>query len=134
MSKSIFLFQLTIAFVLAQKEVVYNHVKQLVLPFTIIDVGWWYQIAYPRLPSGKIDYSMNTANDEIIADGNIPTALTDLRDVGRYVARIIRDDRTLNKYVFAYNVVVTQNEIYQLLEHISGEKIERHYVSLNIYR
>ena len=109
---------------------VYNHVKQLVLPFTIVDVGWWYQIAYPRLPSGKIDYAMNTANDEIIADGNIPTALTDLRDVGRYVARIVRDDRTLNKYVFAYNVVATQNEVYSLLEHVSGEKIDRHYVSV----
>ena len=108
---------------------VYNHVKQLHLPFTIIDVGWWYQIAYPRLPSGRADYAMNTANDEIIADGNIPTALTDLRDVGRYVARIIRDERTLNKKVFAYDVVMTQNELYDEFERISGEKIERHYVS-----
>lgn len=72
---------------------------------------------------------MNTANDEIVGEGNTLTALTDLRDIGRYVAKIIVDDRTLNKMVFAYNVVMTQNEIYSLLEEISGEKIERHYVS-----
>lgn len=107
---------------------VYNHVKQLKLPFTIIDVGWWYQIAYPRLGSGKADYAMNTANDEIVGDGNTLTSLTDLRDIGRYVARIITDDRTLNKMVFAYNTVMTQNQIYDLFENISGEHIERHYV------
>lgn len=111
-----------------EKEVVYNHVKQLKLPFTIIDVGWWYQIAYPRLGSGKADYAMNTANDEIVGDGNTLTSLTDLRDIGRYVARIITDDRTLNKMVFAYNTVMTQNQIYDLFENISGEHIERHYV------
>ncbi|BDD59645.1 hypothetical protein MPDQ_001772 [Monascus purpureus] len=111
-----------------EKETVYNHVKQLHLPYTIIDVGWWYQISYPRLPSGKVDYAMNTTNDEIVGEGNTLTALTDLRDIGRYVAKIIVDDRTLNKMVFAYNVVMTQNEIYSLLEEISGEKIERHYI------
>lgn len=27
------------------KEEVYNHTKRLGLPYTIIDVGWWYQIS-----------------------------------------------------------------------------------------
>ena len=71
---------------------------------------------------------MNTANDEIIGDGNIPMALTDLRDIGRYIARVIVDDRTLNKMVFAYNVLTTQNEVFELLEGISGEKVDRTYV------
>lgn len=109
----------------------YNNVKQLWLPFTIVDVGWWYQLSYPRLASGKIDYAMTMANDEIIGDGNARNALTDLRDIGRYIARIIVDDRTVNKMVFAYNEVMTQNEIYDLLEKISGEKIERKHVGLS---
>lgn len=71
---------------------------------------------------------MNTANDEIIGDGNTPIALTDLRDIGRYVSKIIVDDRTLNKMVLAYNTVMTQNQIYDLMEEISEEKIEKHYV------
>ncbi|KAL1867027.1 hypothetical protein Plec18167_008818 [Paecilomyces lecythidis] len=112
-----------------QKEIVYNHIKQLWLPYTIIDVGWWYQFSYPRLSSGKIDYAMTMSNDEIIGDGNTPSALTDLRDIGHYVAKIVSDERTLNRMVFAYDVVLTQNEIYDLLEKISGEKIERKHVS-----
>lgn len=111
-----------------QKELVYNYIKQAALPFTIIDVGWWYQLAFPRLSSGKIDYALIVPNNEIIGDGNTPNALTDLRDIGRYVARIIVDDRTLNKMVFTYNTVLSPNEIYDLLERISGEKIERKYV------
>ncbi|KAE8152517.1 hypothetical protein BDV25DRAFT_65516 [Aspergillus avenaceus] len=111
-----------------EKETVYNHIKQLRLPFTIIDVGWWYQLSYPRLESGRVDYAMTSANNEIVGDGNTPMALTDLRDIGRYVARIIDDDRTLNKMVFAFNTVKTQNEIYDLLEEISEEKIQRNYI------
>ncbi|KAL4974349.1 hypothetical protein BDW66DRAFT_140278 [Aspergillus desertorum] len=112
-----------------EKEAVYNHIKQLRLPYTIIDIGWWYQLAYPRLESGKVDYAMTTSNNEIVGDGNTPMALTDLRDIGRYVARIIADDRTLNKMVFAYNTVLTQNQIFSLLEEISGEQIPRNYIS-----
>ncbi|KAE8139455.1 hypothetical protein BDV38DRAFT_52058 [Aspergillus pseudotamarii] len=111
-----------------EKETVYNHVKQLRLPYTIIDVGWWYQLSYPRLESGRADYAMTSANNEIVGDGNTPMGLTDLRDIGRYVARIINDERTLNKMVYAYNTVKTQNEIYDLLEEISEEKIQRNYI------
>lgn len=72
---------------------------------------------------------MTTANNEIVGDGNTPTAITDLRDIGRYVARIVLDDRTLNKMVLAYNVVLTQNQIYDLLEEIGEEKVTRNFVS-----
>ena len=108
----------------------YNHIKQLALPYTIIDVGWWYQFGYPRLPSGKIDYAMPFPNSETIglSDGNTPNALTNLRDIERYVARIVVDERMLNKMVFAYNIVTTPNETYDLLEKMSGEKIERNFV------
>ena len=114
----------------SQKETVYNHIKQLRLPYTIIDVGWWYQLSYPRLESGKMDYAMTAANNEVVGDGSTPMALTDLRDIGRWVAKIISDERTLNKMVFCYDEVMTQNQIYELLEAISGEEIVRNYVSL----
>ncbi|KAK6384153.1 hypothetical protein LTR65_009821 [Meristemomyces frigidus] len=113
-----------------QKEVVYSHVKQLYLPYTILDVGWWYHISYPRLPSGKIDYAVGIPGQHIPGDGSVPSALTDLRDIGRYVARIIVDYRTLNKLVLVYNELWTPNQIYDLLERLSGEKLERQYNSL----
>ncbi|CAJ2500719.1 Uu.00g035720.m01.CDS01 [Anthostomella pinea] len=112
-----------------EKEHVYNHIKQLSLPYTIVDVGWWYQISFPELPSGKIDYAIGFKGQTIAGDGNVPNAITDLRDIGRYVAKIIVDDRTLNKYVFVYNELWKPNDIYSLLEKLSGEKLERKYTS-----
>lgn len=61
------------------------------LPYTIIDVGWWYQIGYPRLPSGKIDYvAMDVPT--LVGDGTVPSALTDLRYIGRYVAKVVTNE------------------------------------------
>ncbi|KAF7561481.1 hypothetical protein G7046_g2659 [Stylonectria norvegica] len=107
------------------KEEVVNHVKKIYLPYTIVDIGTWYQGTLPRLPSGKIDYAINFPITKIQGDGDFPTSLTDLRDIGRYVARIIVDERTLNKYVFAYDEVWTQEAIFSLLEKLSGEKLPR---------
>lgn len=116
-----------------QKEEVFNLVKRLHLPYTIIDVGWWCQISFPALPSGKIDYAVSFPNQYIPGDGNTPSALTDLRDVGKYVARIIKDERTLNKMVFAYYELRSQNKICDALEQLSGEKIPRRYTSAETF-
>jgi hypothetical protein len=116
-----------------QKEEVYNLVKRLHLPYTIIDVGWWYQFSLPELPSGKIDYAIAVPVQSIPGDGDVPSALTDLRDVGKYVVRAIKDERTLNAMVFVHNELWTWNQIYDLLEKLSGEKIPRTYVSAEEY-
>ena len=106
-----------------------NHVKKVKLPYTIVDIGYWYQLMLPRLPSGRIDYALPITLGGIPGDGNTPCAFTDLPDIGRWVARIITDPRTLNKMVFAYNTVLTMNQAYDLLEEASGEKTDRNYVS-----
>ena len=54
--------------------------------------------------------------------------MTDIEDVGRFTARIIADPRTLNRMVFAHGALYTQNQVYDLIEKLSGEKIERKYV------
>lgn len=56
-------------------------------------------------------------------DPDLPTAVTDLRDVGRYVALIIDDDRTLNQKVFVYGDLISQRRAAELVEKLSGEKI-----------
>lgn len=56
--------------------------------------------------------------------------MTDLADVGRYVAKIVADPRTLNKMVFAYSELLTQKQVWDTVEKVSGEKVERKYVSL----
>lgn len=105
-----------------------NHIKKVNLPYTVVDVGWWYQVTLPRLPSGRIDYAVMETSDIIAGDGNVPMAVTDLRDVGKYVARIISDPRTLNKMVFAYSEIFTYSQMYDLMEKLSGEKLHRKYV------
>jgi hypothetical protein len=97
---------------------------KLKLPYTIIDVGIWYQAAFPKLASGRVDYALIDENTTIYGDGDIGDALTDIRDVGKYVCKVINDDRTLNKMVFCCGEVLTQNEVISAMEEVSGEKIE----------
>ncbi|GAW17973.1 hypothetical protein ANO14919_074420 [Xylariales sp. No.14919] len=113
------------------KEDILSYIQKLRLPYTYIDAGWWYQLTLPRLPSGRLDYALPVHNLEprLGVDGNVPSALADIRDVGRYVARVIADPRTLNKRVHVYNEVLTRNKVYDLVEKLSGEKLERKYIT-----
>jgi hypothetical protein len=113
-----------------QKENILDRIKSLYLPYTVIDVGWWYQLSLPPLPSGKIETKFDYSTTEIVGTGDVEWALTDNRDIGRYVARIITDSRTLNKSVFAYGEIWTQNSVWNTLERLSGETVPRKYVSL----
>jgi hypothetical protein len=113
------------------EEQVYAHVKSIGLPFTIIDVGWWYQIAIPKLPSGKADYALTLPAEEIFGTGEQMSALIDLRDIGKYVARVVQDERTINKYVLCYNGMYSQLDSYAIMERLSGETIPRNFVSRN---
>ncbi|KAK7409525.1 hypothetical protein QQX98_008309 [Neonectria punicea] len=114
-----------------KKEEVLNYVQKLRLPYTYIDAGWWYQLTLPRLPSGRWDYALPSYDSEprLGGDGNVPSALADIRDVGRYVARVVADPRTLNKKVHVYSEVLTRNQVYDLVEKISGERLERKYIT-----
>lgn len=112
-----------------QKEDVFNHVKKLHLPYTIIDVGWWFQFTLPKLPSGRINHAHSGLDIRIPGDGDVPSAFSDNRDIGKFVARTIADPRTLNQQVFLYSEMTTVTKIYDLLEKISGEELPRNYVS-----
>jgi hypothetical protein len=65
----------------------------------------------------------------IHGEGTAPNILTDLRDIGRFVARIIPDGRTLNKYVYTIGEALSENEIHHIVEEVSGEKLEPTCVS-----
>jgi hypothetical protein len=107
------------------KEEILDHIQRIYLPYTVIDVGWWYQITLPAVPSGKFDGHLTFANNNIIGGGNNPSALVNLNDIGKYVAVIINDERTINKKIFAYTESKTQNEIFELVEKVTSEKPER---------
>ncbi|KAH6972120.1 hypothetical protein BKA56DRAFT_593741 [Ilyonectria sp. MPI-CAGE-AT-0026] len=111
------------------KEDILGHINRLYLPYTVINVGWWYQITLPRVPSGRFDYALLAPNNTVFAGGNVPIAFTDVRDIGKYVARIISDPQTLNKKVFAFTETKTQKQVFELVEKLSGERLERTEVS-----
>lgn len=116
-----------------QKEDLLHRIKFLYLPYTAIDIGWWYQLALPQLPSGRIKTKVDYALNERMGNGEALSALTDNRDIGKFVARIIADPRTLNRMVFAYGEVWTQNQIIATLEEKSGEKVATKTVSCGFF-
>ncbi|KAH8691396.1 isoflavone reductase family protein [Talaromyces proteolyticus] len=114
------------------KEKILSHVLMLGLPYTFIDVGWWYEVTLPPVPSGRLDYCIIPSLKptwDLGLDGNVSSAMTHVGDIGKWVAKIIADPRTLNRKVFAYNEVLTRNQVYDILERRSGEEMERRYVS-----
>ncbi|CAG9984505.1 unnamed protein product [Clonostachys byssicola] len=111
------------------KENILDHVKRLYLPYTIIDVGWWYQLSLPRLPSGKVRVKEEYSTTQIIGDGTNPWSFVDNRDIGKYVARIIADPKTLNKQVFCYSEMWTQNDVYESWGALTGESITRNPIT-----
>ncbi|KAL5535014.1 hypothetical protein ACEPAF_3105 [Sanghuangporus sanghuang] len=55
---------------------------------------------------------------------DVKCAVTDSRDIGKLVARIIVDERTLKRYVFCWAQEVTQNELFAIAERVFGHKID----------
>jgi hypothetical protein len=105
------------------KEEVHAGIFRNKIPYTIVDVGYWHQLSYPSVPSGKVDYAKFWKEANLYGDGEAKNLLTDKRDMGRFLARIIKDERTINKRVFTHSDALSQNEIFTLLEKLSGEKI-----------
>jgi len=113
------------------KEVILNAILVAKLPYTAVDVGYWYQVNFPRVPSGKFDYAiiLRGISNRFIGDGNAKNILMDKRDVGRLMAKIIKDHRTLNHKVVTVGAVLSQNEIWDIVEKVTGEKPEKQIIS-----
>ncbi|RAL12719.1 NAD(P)-binding protein [Aspergillus homomorphus CBS 101889] len=109
-----------------ETEEIYHEILLHSLGYTIIDVGYWYQTSFPPLPSGRTDYAIPLKETRTIhGDGTAPNILTEIGDIGRFVARIIADERTLNRRVYTCGEVLTENEIFAVVEEMAGERVER---------
>ncbi|THH04407.1 hypothetical protein EW145_g5541 [Phellinidium pouzarii] len=107
-----------------------DYIKEIGLGYTFIDVGWWMQLTLPIIDVAKAEYPMLfDASRTIYGSGNVKNAVTDRRDIGSFVARIITDARTQDRYVFIWGEEVTQNEVFALAERISGKKFEAIHLS-----
>ncbi|KAH8434299.1 uncharacterized protein LDX57_011945 [Aspergillus melleus] len=114
-----------------QKIEILGAIQRARLPYTIIDVGCWYSVFVPKVPSGRSDIAHSRYIDHrIVEDGNQEFALTDLADIGKYVAHIVTDPRTINKHVFAYTEMHSMNGIWDTMAGVTGEEPEKNYVTL----
>ncbi|KAL7277508.1 hypothetical protein ACG7TL_008429 [Trametes sanguinea] len=115
-----------------QKLAIQDFIKELGVPYTFIDVGWWMQLALP-LPE-RSAFFMKALTYEIYNNGGAKMLLTARDHIGTYVARIIADSRTLNNAVIIWEDERTQLEQHEIGERASGEgdalKAKRIYVSV----
>ncbi|KAI5118180.1 hypothetical protein M0805_008421 [Coniferiporia weirii] len=102
-----------------------DYVKESGIGYTFIDVGWWTQLALPITDPSESDYPLIVESTKtVFGTGDVKNAVTDRRDIGKFVARIISDPRTQNRYVFIWGEEVTQNEVFATAERISGKKVD----------
>ena len=80
-----------------------------------------------------MDYAATFPDTNIIyAGGTAENILTDKRDIGRFVARIIKDERTLNQKVVTVGGSLTQNQIWDIVERAGDEKVPKTHVSYSL--
>jgi hypothetical protein len=88
------------------------------------------QLSFPYSFKAKKTF-VTDLSDVFVVDGNKKSALTDLRDVGKFVARIVEDPRTLNQYVFVWSEERTMQECWDLGAKITGEDLESKKVKVS---
>lgn len=96
---------------LMQKLGIREYVKSLGITYTFIEVGWWMEFILPR-PVTATDM-WTGPSWRLYGNGDTSVALTDLDRIPDFVARIVQDDRTLNKVVFVSENETSQNEAWE---------------------
>ncbi|KAL5514215.1 hypothetical protein ACEPAG_2303 [Sanghuangporus baumii] len=112
-----------------EKLAIHDYVKEIGIGFTFIDVGWWMKVTVPFSDYEFPQPILQRVTTSFVGPGDVKCAFTDDRDIGKFVARIIADDRTLNQYVFCWTEEFTLNEIVALAERVSGRKLNFEHIS-----
>ncbi|RPD76846.1 NAD-P-binding protein [Lentinus tigrinus ALCF2SS1-7] len=108
--------------VLTDKKLeIHDYVKELGIGYTIIDVGWWMQLYLPLPLRSKVAQTLKEMSWSLYGSGETKNLLTNLHHIGTWVAKIIADPRTLNKYVIVWEDEATQKYAHELGERISGD-------------
>ncbi|KAF5328036.1 hypothetical protein D9758_011128 [Tetrapyrgos nigripes] len=108
-----------------QKLDVREYVKASGIGYTFIDVGFWYQLhlMYTDVKKAYVPW-LYEASRYVYNGGVVKTAYTDLADIGKFVARIVTDPRTLNQYVFAWGEEITQQDLLKYAQKYGNPNVE----------
>lgn len=101
-----------------QKLDVREYVKDLGLPYTFVEVGWWLTSIFPY-PHSTPETPL--ASKHYVGDRQQKLLVSTLESIGLFVARIVADPRTLNQTVIIYDAEVSLSETWALGAELSGE-------------
>ncbi len=96
-------------------------IKELGLPHTFIDVGWWMQLYLPLPLRSKAPQPVKDMTWGVYGDGAARNLVTNNENIGKYVVRILKDPRTLNQAVIIWEDEVRQGDAHALGERLSGD-------------
>ncbi|KAL1672885.1 hypothetical protein EV122DRAFT_223816 [Schizophyllum commune] len=93
---------------------IHKYIRELGLGYTNIEVGIWLQALLPYPPKYAGQSGIVKMSHTFHEPGEVPTAGTDINNIGDWVALILADPRTLNQTVFVWESQATQKELYKL--------------------
>lgn len=86
------------------------------------------QLSIPLLDKKYAIYpveSLVKSSQEFYFEGKHRSALTDLRDIGKFFPKILLDEQTINRYVFCHSEEKSQEELFGIVESVTGKKVPR---------
>ncbi|RPD57587.1 NAD-P-binding protein [Lentinus tigrinus ALCF2SS1-7] len=98
-----------------------DFVKELGVPYTFIDVGWWMQFYLPLPLRSTVVPKVKAMTWSFYGTGESKNLLTNLHHIGTWVARIITDPRTINKAVIIWEEEVMQKDAHEIGARVSGD-------------
>lgn len=76
------------------------------------------------MPSSRLDYAALIPQNTFYGEDDPVNLLTDKRDIGKFVAKIVNDERTINQKVFTHSDALSQKAIYAIVEKATGETVD----------
>lgn len=93
------------------------------LSWTALIVGCYFDWALKTLP-GMFGYNVGKRKVTLYDGGTAKYEATNLPQIGRAVAAILKSEETKNRYVYVNSFTISQKEVLAALEKVTGSKFE----------
>lgn len=111
-----------------QKALIHQAVKESGLNYTVVNANGFFEYGVHSL--GQVGLAAPPQQVQLFGDGNVKAALVSVSDAAKVTAITLDHPRTRNKEITFSANVVSQEELIQLWEGITGQVVQRNAVSL----
>ncbi|KAL0948745.1 hypothetical protein HGRIS_008878 [Hohenbuehelia grisea] len=108
------------------KRAIHEYIFKAGVPYTIIAVGFWYEITFPPLEDAFGGWLYQTPGP-----GDVKSAVVNREHIGRIVARILDDAGTIGARVLANEDEVTLDQVWALADKYAPGKLDGKRVKLS---